>query len=332
MRVLISGYYGFGNLGDEALLSGIVSALKAAGHEVTVLSHDPTATERLHGVRAAHRLRGVLPSLLRCDAFISGGGGLLQDKTSTRSLQYYLTLLRLAKRLGRRTFVYGQSVGPLSDKGRRAVRAVLEGIPVAVRDERSRTLLASLGVEARLVADGALLLNPSAELESREGVLLVPRAGYPDITAALIHIAEGLGERGVPVAAAAVQPGEDAEALNELKRVVPGVQVHRAATPSELLSCIAGASYVVSGRLHGLILAAVAGRDFCGLVYDPKVAAFAEEVGAPAFSLPVDKAALLRCALERPPVPEQQVEALKARAQAGAAWLCERLEPLNATA
>ena len=327
MRVLISGYYGFSNLGDEALLSGITSTLKTAGHEVTVLSHDPAATKRLHGVHAVHRLRGVLPALLRCDALVSGGGGLLQDKTSTRSLQYYLTLLRLAKRFGKRTLVYGQSVGPLSEEGWRAVSKVLSGIPVAVRDERSRTLLASLGIEAYLVADGALLLSPPAEPKRKEGVLLVPRAGYPNITAALVHTAKGLSAQGIAVSAAAVQPNEDVDALNKLKEAVPSVQLHHPTTPSELLEVIAGANYVVSGRLHGLILAAVAGRDFCGLVYDPKVAAFLEEVGAPAFTLPVDEEALLRCALKCPSVPAKRVEALKTRAREGAAWLCRGLEP-----
>ena len=325
MKVLISGYYGFGNLGDEALLSGITSALKTAGHEVTVLSQDPTATKRLHGVRAVHRLRGVPEALLRCNAFVSGGGGLLQDKTSWRSLQYYLTLLRLAKRLGKRTLVYGQSVGPLSQKGRQAVRKVLQDIPVAVRDERSQMLLVSLGIKAHLVADGALLLDSPVQPERGDGVLLLPRAHYPDITAALVHVAKGLNAQGIPVSAAAVQPNEDADALGELQKEVPGLHLHHPTTPSELLALVAGATYVVSGRLHGLILAAVAGRDFCGLVYDPKVAAFLDGVGAPAFTLPVDRAALLHCVLERPAVPQERVEALKIRSRKGAAWLCEKL-------
>ena len=326
MKVLISGYYGFGNLGDEALLSGITSVLEAAGHEVTVLSHDPAATERLHGVCATHRLRGVPGALLRCDALISGGGGLLQDKTSARSLQYYVALLRLAKRFGKRTLVYGQSVGPLSEKGQQLVSKVLRDTPVAVRDERSKTLLASLGVEAHLVADGALLLDPPNGTKRGNSVLLIPRAHYPDITAALVYLAETLSAQGINVVATAVQPGEDAAALKELQRAVPSLQLHRPTTPADLLRHVAEAGYVVSGRLHGLILAAVAGRDFCGLVYDPKVAAFLDEAGAPAFTLPVDRGALLRCAVERPTVPEERLETLKARAREGAAWLCERLE------
>lgn len=330
MKVLISGYYGFGNLGDEALLSGLLSVLRSGGHTVTVLSDRPEATEGLHRVAAVSRLAGAPGALLRCDAFLSGGGGLLQDKTSFRSLQYYLTLLRLAKLLGKRTLIYGQSVGPLSERGRRLVKKTLRGVTVAVRDRPSQVLLESLSINSYLCADAALLLEPpqapfSEERAAAETVLLIPRAGYPEITEALAETAQELRARGVKVAAAAVQPAEDAPALQALKEAVPDLELLHAATPGELLEHINGASYVVSGRLHGLILAAVAGRAFCGLVYDPKVAAFLDEAGAPAFTLPVDKVALLRCALARPPVPVARLTALKARAVAGAAYLLEQL-------
>ena len=331
MKVLVSGYYGFGNLGDEALLSGLLSVLRGAGHDVTVLSQVPEATERLHGVRAVSRLAGAPGALLRCEAFVSGGGGLLQDKTSFRSLQYYLGLVSTAKRLGKRVFVYGQSVGPLSERGRRAVAATLRGVTVAVRDKPSQRLLESLNISSYLCADAALLLKaplePPAPRTPTDTVLLIPRAGYPEITEALVETGQTLSARGVKVAAAAVQLGEDAPALQVLQEAVPGLKLLQAATPKGLLEHVADASYVVSGRLHGLVLAAVAGRAFCGLVYDPKVAAFLDEVGAPAFTLPVDKAALLRCALERPTVPAARVAALKARAEAGATHLLEQLGP-----
>ena len=327
MKVLLSGYYGFGNLGDEALLSGLLSVLRPAGLELTVLSNRPEATAELHSVRAVSRLFGAPGAVLRCDALISGGGGLLQDKTSFRSLQYYLALLSLAKRLGKRTFVYGQSVGPLSERGRRVVASTLRGVTVAVRDKPSQVLLESLEIESYLCADTALLLEPpQVEPLATDTVLLIPRAGYPEITEALVETARDLSARGLKVAAAAVQPDEDAAALQVLKEAVPGLELLHATTPKKLLEHISAASYVVSGRLHGLILAAVANKAFCGLVYDPKVAAFLDEVGAPAFTLPVDRAELLRCVLTRPPVPEMQLEALKARARAGAAYLLNRLE------
>ena len=321
MKVLINGYYGFGNLGDEALLSGLVGGLKARGHHVTVLSYNPAETRRLHGAEAASR-KSLLPTLLRHDALLSGGGGLLQDKTSARSLQYYLGVLRLAKALGKRTIVYGQSVGPLSETGKRSVARALRGVRVAVRDEMSHKLLHTLGVEARLVADAALLLElPHTAPPPDAPVLLAPRGGYPVVTEALGALAARLEAQGVRVAALALQAAEDAPHLEMMKRAAPGLELSHPATPEEALSHIANASYVVSARLHGLILAAVAGRPFCGVVYDPKVAAFLEESGSSAHHLPPDVPGLMEDVLARRGPEPERLAALRDRAAAGLEWL-----------
>ena len=182
MNILISGYYGFGNLGDEAALSGLVKGLHARGHHLSVLSNNPEKTRALHGVEAVTRYKGLLPALVQSDAVISGGGGLLQDKTSARSLRYYLGILRLAKALGKQAVVYGQGVGPLSPAGERTVRQTLTGLPVAVRDGASQRLLETLGITAELVADAALLLpepKGTTTMSLTPPVLLVPRGGYP---------------------------------------------------------------------------------------------------------------------------------------------------------
>ena len=325
MKILISGYYGFGNLGDEALLSGIVGGLNTAGHSVTVLSNNPAATEAMHEVKAVHRLKGVLGALLRTDAFISGGGGLLQDKTSFRSLQYYLLLIRAAKSLGKKVIIYGQSVGPLSEQGKRAVTNTLEGVAISVRDKTSLRLLESLNLPTHLGADCALLLHPPDVGPKSKSVVLIPRAGYPEITGALIKLAKALDENGINVSASAVQAQEDREALEQLSAAVPGLSVTYPDSPQTLLQTLATADYIVSGRLHGLILAAVAGTPFCGLIYDPKVEAFLTEAGAPAFSLPVNVPELIRTTLEKPTIPAVKLEALKARAHDGAAWLEKKL-------
>lgn len=325
MKLLLSGYYGFGNLGDEAILTGLVRALAARGHDLTVLSRTPEATRRHYGVAVRSRLLGALPALLECDALISGGGGLLQDATSHRSLQYYLGLVRLARRLGKRVVVYGQSVGPLSARGRQSVRRSLRGLPVAVRDEASQQLLAGLGVDAELCADAALLLPKPTGVKREDAVLLVPRAGYPEITAALSDLGQALRVRGQRLAAALVQADEDAGALEQLRRELPGLEHWPATNPAELLATTARASYVVSGRLHGLILAAVAGTGFTGLVYDPKVRAFLGEAGARAFELPVDQEALLHTVLAREAAPAERLRTLAHRAETGLLWLEQQL-------
>ncbi|CAA9566737.1 MAG: hypothetical protein AVDCRST_MAG86-1134 [uncultured Truepera sp.] len=321
MKVLISGYYGFGNLGDEALLAGMLTGLQTQG--VTVLSQRPAATRALHGVGAAHRLRG-LSALLTHDALISGGGGLLQDKTSARSLHYYLGVITLAKRLGKRVIVYGQSVGPLSPSGERAVAGALRGVPVAVRDRASQRLLERLDVPSTLVADAALLLpKPAAPTDAAPtaSVLLIPRGGYPEITAALARLAETLHGEGVALAGLALHPGEDAAPLAELP---PTVERLEAPTPQAALVLIAGSRHVVSARLHGLILAARAGRPFSGIAYDPKVTAFLEEVGNRAHPIPPDPAALLR-EITRPTPALERVAELTARARDGLTWLSASL-------
>jgi len=320
VKLLVSGFYGFGNLGDEALLAGMLTGLGA--HAVTVLSGRPGDTRALHGgtphgVGAAHRLRG-LPALVHHDALLSGGGGLLQDKTSARSLRYYLGVVALAKRLGKRVVVYGQSVGPLSPDGRRAVARTLSGVPVAVRDGASQRLLAELGVAAALVADTALLLPKPLQKPIEDApALLIPRGGYPEVTAALARLAVALHAEGVALAGLALHPGEDAGALAELPPVV--ARLH-ASTPRAALELIAASRYVVSARLHGLILAARAGRPFSGVAYDPKVAAFLAEAGGRTHPNPPDPEALLR-EVFNPVFDAAKVAALEARARDGLTWL-----------
>lgn len=323
MKVLISGYYGFGNLGDEALLGGMLSRL--GDHEVTVLSSTPTATRRLHGVAAAHRYYQALPALLKADLLISGGGGLLQDTTSRRSLSYYLGLIRLALRFGKRVIVYGQSVGPLSEKGAAEVARVLRHCAVAVRDEPSRQLLARHGVTAALVADSALVLGPAqATGAAAQTVVLIPRAGYPAITQALASAGHALSQ-SYPLAALALHPHEDAAEVAQLKAALPQLTVLAAEAPAQVTAQLTGAHYVISGRLHGLILAAVAGTPYAGIVYDPKVQAFLRATAAPMFTLPVDVPALIACArLAQGPEPAAVTE-LKQRAWAGLDWLGQQL-------
>jgi polysaccharide pyruvyl transferase CsaB len=350
MKVLVSGYYGFGNAGDEALLEGLLVGLRSAGHQPLVLSADPAATERLHGVPSRHRIRGLLPALLGCEALVSGGGGLLQDKTSGRSLRYYLGVVRLARSLGRRVVVYGQSVGPLSPAGRSAVARSLRGVPVAVRDDASRELLAGLGVTASLTADPALLLDPpragkeavpeegpgatpnalpdatpygaaDALVERRSEVVLVPRAGHPELGDGLAEVGRHFLASDRPVSLLALQPAEDDLEVSRLAAILPDARVSAAADHRQALALVARSGLVVSARLHGLILAAAAGTPFLGLIYDPKVAGFLADAGGVGFAPPLDHGRLVEAACTSTALPAETRERLRQRAANGLSWL-----------
>ncbi|UHA75689.1 polysaccharide pyruvyl transferase CsaB [Paenibacillus sp. 481] len=154
--IAISGYYGFNNSGDEAVLLSILTALERAGQaqgvkvEPVVLSGDPATTTRLYGVRAVHRMKpgDVFGALRSCDGLISGGGSLLQDATSAKTIPYYLAVLKLAQMLGKPTFIYAQGVGPVQKQSFYApIRHVFSRAAyVSVRDEESAQLLNTMGI------------------------------------------------------------------------------------------------------------------------------------------------------------------------------------------
>ena len=326
MRVALSGYYGFGNHGDEAVLSGLVHGLQRAGHEPVVLSAVPQATERLHGVEARSRTTGLLPALRSVDAVVSGGGGLLQDTTSARSLAYYLAVLHMARLLGRCTVVFGQSVGPLSPRGRRWVRWSLQGTPASVRDRGSVELLASLGIGAHRGADAALVApvaqTPPGGPARGAPVVLVPRHGFPGHTAVLAEVARRLIAGGVPVEVMALHPEQDEGDAATVQRAVGDGTPVVPADFREAFARIAAARAVLSARLHALVFAAAAGIPHAGLVYDPKVAGFLEQSGGAVFHPPFDPDAVLRAV--RDPVDADRAgmgARLVADAQASFVWL-----------
>lgn len=158
MRLVLSGYYGFRNSGDEAVLLSILTALEQAGREqgvaVTpiVLSADPEWTSRQYGVEAVPRMKpgAVLAALRASDGLISGGGSLLQDATGMGSIPYYLGIMALARWCGKPVFVYAQGIGPVNRTMFRGpiARAFRKAAYVSVRDEESSALLQRFGVPA----------------------------------------------------------------------------------------------------------------------------------------------------------------------------------------
>ena len=88
--VVICGAYGLGNVGDEAILKAILREVRefAPGEPITVLSRDSAQTAARHGIQAIHmfNLPGMLRAMSRAKLYLNGGGSLMQDVTSSRSL------------------------------------------------------------------------------------------------------------------------------------------------------------------------------------------------------------------------------------------------------
>ena len=169
--LLVSGYYGFGNLGDESLLDVIAqtAAEVIPGVRIAALTRDPKKDALRTGLSCVSRmdLFAVGKQIRRSKVLISGGGSLLQDATSARSLRYYAGLLSYAERHGTPAAVYANGIGPIRSEANRSIagKAVSAASAVSVRDRDSLEELISLGVpreKIRVTADPAFLIPPAS--------------------------------------------------------------------------------------------------------------------------------------------------------------------------
>ncbi|MDQ2686271.1 MAG: polysaccharide pyruvyl transferase CsaB [Armatimonadota bacterium] len=295
LRVTLSGYYGFANAGDEAVLAGLAQSLRALRPAdelaITALSINPEETRRAHGIEAAHRYksRELLPALKSTDALLSGGGSLLQDVTSAHGIFYYLGVVRVAQMLGKKTAFIAQGIGPLvRPRSRKLVAAVANRLDaVTVRDTDSAELLRAIGVRKppiEVTADPALLLSPAHAYEPLKGdsfgVALRPWQGHDALA---LQVAEACR---LPLAECrallfAMQPESDKLPMEQFGQ--KWRQINRVVdSPSGLTSLLPNlgcCQMIVGMRLHALILAAACGVPSAALSYDPKVAAFMAQSG-----------------------------------------------------
>ncbi len=312
-KVLVSGYYGFHNAGDEAILYALVDGLRARRPdvEITVLSQDPVHTARTYGVAAVRRAdpRAVAGAMRDTDLFVSGGGGLLQDTTSLASLQYYLGLMVLARLMGRKIFLYAQGIGPLRSRaGRALTRAVLNRVNmITVRDEESRELLKAVGVNkppVKVTADPVLGLELKPEwLEKGRrvlaglglqpgklaGISVRPWAGRETVIPAIAGLADWLDARGWRVVLVPFHRDVDREVCQEVaSRAKAGVKVIAGEmSVEELAGMCAHLDLAVGMRLHFLVFASLAGVPPVAIAYDPKVGQFLGRLGLPT-AVPVE--------------------------------------------
>ena len=316
MKVVLSGYYGFANTGDEAILLAITRELKRLGHTSVVLSQTPSDTAQKYGVESKGRMKPLelFSALWNADALLSGGGGLLQDKTSARTLTYYLAIIRLARFLGKKVAIFNQSIGPLSSSGEKSVSSALKGINAIVREKTSQAYLERLGIPTKLGGDPALLLEAKKVTRDWSTVVLAPRGGQPGATAKLAELAKQLVSSGKRVIALSFQPGVDTNELEAFKNIA-GVTLEETADPDRALELIASAGAVVGVRLHAVILGAAAGTAFYGISYDPKVAAFCQDAGALSLGTDFEVPVLLKAILEQQQPDWNAVNAMRNRAR-----------------
>lgn len=312
IKAAVSGYYGFGNLGDDAILHAICGLFRDFPGQVrlTVLSNSPTDTIRQYGLNAVPRFSPtVLYRTLRdSDILISGGGSLLQNKTSTRSLIYYLAVIRLAQCLKKPVVIYANGIGPLIGKtNRRLVRRAIERCTlVTLRDPQSLEELQDLGVtreDIHVTGDPAFTLKPTREPRTMFRELgigddahvvgisvrnLPENDHFPDQFA---RLCDRLSlELGKTIVFLVMQESRDEAISRQImaQMKAPAKLAKTPGDPGAMLSLIRDMDAVVSMRLHTIIFAAQMHVPVVGCVYDPKVSAFLDMLELPSCGTPRD--------------------------------------------
>ena len=306
-NVLMSGYYGFSNAGDDAILESVSQAIRKTSDEVsiTVLSNDPEQTMHSCGVDALNRFKimQVWKALRRCDVLLSGGGSLLQDRTSTRSILYYLSIIRGATLLGKPVMLYANGIGPVDKPGnrKRVKEAVERADLITLRDHSSAQELREMGVtrqDIHVTADPVFHLEPA---EKECSLQLLQRVGLEEHTpfvavsvrnwtdtqglfTELAAVCDHLRQRyGLEVLFLLMQPQNDREATEKVRQAMkePSYLLDESCSPRELMGVLGQAKLCLAMRLHTLIFAARMAIPMLGLVYDPKVESYLEELGMP---------------------------------------------------
>ncbi len=317
MKLVISGYYGFGNIGDEAILQGAIQGLKEIDRslEITVLSREPQKTAAEHNVTAVSRFSTwqVFRAIQNCDVLISGGGALFQDTTSKRGIIYYLSLIQIALWLRKRVVVFAQGFGPIERPSMRVLSVkILQKVHlVLLRDLEAVNRMKEMGIvrpPIHVTGDPACILEiPSREKTQRilekEGILhggpliaICPRRPPGMISAErLKHIRTAIAQMAdtfiqkhhAKIIFVNFQPRTDVEEATQILNAMscPADVILREYSAEELMGLLGEMTVVVGIRLHALVFSTLVGTPFIGLSYDPKVANFSSSVHQKYFDL-----------------------------------------------
>lgn len=295
ISLVLSGYYGFDNAGDEAILLAVLQKLKSYNITPIVLSGNPAKTSESYGVKAVNRmnLKEVSQVIQESDGLISGGGSLLQDATSARSVFYYLGVMKIAQFHQKPVFCYAQGVGPLRRRWIHPfVRFVLNRCEyLSVRDPHSKTLLEKIGIDKPI----DITMDPVLSLKNgdfspidqrldafltKRPLIISPRNWEKSeyVVSQLSLLIEKLRKQHIPVLLLPFHAPYDTELVRRIKQAFSQDEevfvAENIPNVKDFIYIINNGYLMVGMRLHALVFAASQSTPFVGISYDPKIDAF----------------------------------------------------------
>lgn len=281
-KVLLSGYYGFDNFGDESILELLVQNLASIGCDINILSKNPKKTFLLHAVNSSQSFSffNLIKQLQWCDVLLSGGGSLLQDSTSVKSLVYYLFVIFLAKLFGKKVIIFAQGIGPIHNKLAFFLASLIlkKCDYVSVRDEKSLFLLRGVGMMPDLVNDPVWSLK--IESQVHENIVGIQLRGWKYLTESYIAelariVAINFSDKNIKIFS--LQDSIDLEVCrkfeNYLKLRSPKIQseIISNQTHDYLIKSFSKLEYLIAMRYHACLVGLKCGVKTLALNYDEKV-------------------------------------------------------------
>ncbi len=289
-KYIVSGYIGFDNFGDEAIARVLTEKLKSENAEkITLISSNPERTKELHGVNSCRMLK-FFKDLKEADVLISGGGSLLQDVTSLKSLIYYLGVIYTALFLRKKVEIFAQGIGPINSKiGRFLTKNALKhASKISVRDTKSQELLKSWNIDSKLVQDPVFSLNlPQKNLKGTVGIQL---RNFPTLTDKFLeklaqNVREKFSDKKIQIIS--LQDSIDLEVCEKFKQMLKleNSEVLSGLSINDVFEVISNLEYLIGMRFHANVVAIKCGVKTTAINYDIKVKKLAEEYNLPLIEL-----------------------------------------------
>lgn len=296
-KVFLIGYYGYDNLGDDLLLFEIVERLKKHNHfEISALSFDAKKISTIYGVKGISRLKNfsIVRHIMSVDVVVCGGGSILQDKTSSKSLYYYMSILFLAKLFGKKIYLIGNGYGPIDKSHNRLMVSTLLKLAdgIIARDEQAYECYRAIGVKnlhngvdcaflGELAKNGLQDAQIFEDYKKQQGivrpyVLFTIRnwEGFEKLVPELEKTISHLDRRGYDSCFLSMKLPED-DVIG--KRYFEGKAIFLKREMSLLPFLFSNAQLTIGMRLHGIILSAMYRTPFVAIPYDPKVESFVKQ-------------------------------------------------------
>ena len=299
IKLLIAGYHGYGNCGDEATLLAMTTNIRkiADDVEITAISYRPEETKKEYDINSVQRFNAfeLLKAIIKNDIVLSGGGTLIQNNTSTRSLIYYLAIIKAAKFFGKRVMLYANGIGPVTGNfNRKLVKIVVNSVDlITLREKFSYDDLKDIGVDKPdiyVTADAAFTIQG---ISDKEAEAILEKEGVPtekeivgvcirnwnkseygeNYVKELAKVCDRQVREGREVLLIPMQYSKDVDIS---KRLAEQMQekcsiLGREYAPAQVVGIIGKLSLMIGMRLHALLFAAVKRVPMIGIIYDLKV-------------------------------------------------------------